>query len=590
MSATPAPQSAYTVLRRLLGQVELYPRALAAAFAGGLVRVFLPIYVPIYLKRVIDGALLATGRGYEARCDVIVDESSVLLLVLVAHVVASYFRFHYPALAISKIQRNLRVMVYRRVQRQSISFFQQRPTGEIVSRLMTDITNATSFLDTLFIVVVQMALRGGFILTYLFWRDWQAALVICLALPIYALTSNRMKGAIRTAARESSESTAAMTSVLTENIEGIEAIQAFGRELRSKVELQAQAGLHQHCQYRLQILGNALFACTEVISILGQLAVIGFCGWKVLQGQMTVGDVTAFAGYSTMLYGPLQFLVQSVAMVQTATASAERVLAYLEEEPGIRNAPDAEPLRLTAGDVEYQNVTFAYPRETPVVALREVTVVVPGGTRVALVGHSGAGKTSFVNLLPRFYDVEAGAIRIDGQDVRALRLSSLRDAIGIVPQNPFLFSGTLLDNIRFGDPEATDEAVLAAARAAHVDAFVEELETGYETVVGERGVGLSGGQIQRIAIARMFLKSPPILILDEATSALDSVSERYIQDALAELLTGRTSFTIAHRLSTIREADLILVFEQGTLVEQGTHEALLARGGVYADLVAHQLG
>jgi len=334
---------------------------------------------------------------------------------------------------------------------------------------------------------------------------------------------------------------------------------------------------------------SMLVASSEMLRYVGEIAVIAFGIYRISQGQATVGELIVFVTYSGLLLNPAVELSTIYGNLQSAAAAADRVFEYFDQEPEIRNRRGAKPLRLDKGAVRLKDVEFSYPTDQPVTVLRGINLDVPGGSRVALVGKSGSGKSTLINLLSRFYDVNGGAITLDGQDVRKVTMRSLRQAIGIVPQQPVLFTGTIRENIRYGDHDATDAQVEQAARLANAHEFIMQQPDGYDTPVGERGATLSGGQVQRIAIARMFLKNPRILILDEATSNLDATSEALVLDALDRLLQDRTSFTIAHRLSVARSADIIVVLQDGCIVEQGRHDELLARDGAYADLWRQQM-
>ncbi|KKK84352.1 hypothetical protein LCGC14_2784220, partial [marine sediment metagenome] len=305
----------------------------------------------------------------------------------------------------------------------------------------------------------------------------------------------------------------------------------------------------------------------------------------------TLGMLPMFFMYTQRVLRPINFFARLYTRLQRSASAADRVFDFFDTEPDIRDKPDAEALVLvTAPAVRFERVSFSYPTDKPAVVLKEIDFEVPAGTRAVLVGESGAGKSTLMSLLPRFYDVQAGRVLIDGRDVRDVKVRSLRKAIAVVPQEPVLFSGTIRENIHYGRPKATEQEVRAAAVAANAEEFILQTENGYDTVIGERGVGLSGGQIQRIAIARAFLKDPSVLIMDEPTSNLDATSEELVMSALGRLARGRTTFIIAHRLSLARDADMIIAIDQGRVVEMGTHDELLAAGGVYAGLWRRQIG
>jgi subfamily B ATP-binding cassette protein MsbA len=376
---------------------------------------------------------------------------------------------------------------------------------------------------------------------------------------------------------------------LQEKIAGVSVVKAFNREQHEARRFYRSSRTLLDLTLHNVALSSANQAGTTLLTSVAPLIVVWAASTMILHGTLSVGTMIAFYAYLGSLYLPLQRFSELSVVVSNSLAAIERIFEFFDIRPEVAEARDARPLQGAAGRVSFRNVSFSYPsRRNGHPVLSAINLDVEPGETVAIVGRSGAGKSTLVSLIPRFYDVSEGAVCIDGIDVRRLTLASLRDHIGIVPQDSILFSGTLQENLLYGKPDATEAEVLAAARAANADEFIVQLPEGYLTIVGERGIRLSGGQRQRVAIARTFLKDPPILILDEATAALDSESENLIHDALRRLMRGRTTFIIAHRLSTVMNADRIVVIEQGTIREIGRHADLLARGGVYTQLYEEQ--
>ena len=373
------------------------------------------------------------------------------------------------------------------------------------------------------------------------------------------------------------------TAVTQEVLNGIRVVKSFAREEYEVARLERQMEANFQAVMKAARINAVLTPVVEFLATAGVALIIWYGGRGVIEGRLTPGALTAFLAYAINLSNPIKRLSRAYGLIQQGQAACERVFEALEFEPEVKDAPEAEAMPPISGEVRFENLAFSYtPEAAPV--LRDLSFTVRPGQMAALVGPSGAGKTTLVNLVMRFYDVTGGAVLIDGRDIRSVTQRSLRDQVGVVPQETLLFSGSIADNIRYGRLDASAEEVASAARAAHVLEFAAQMPDGLNALVGEKGLALSGGQRQRVAIARAILKDPRILILDEATSALDTESERLVQAALASLLRGRTSFVIAHRLSTVRRADVILVLDQGRLAESGRHRDLLARGGLYARL------
>jgi subfamily B ATP-binding cassette protein MsbA len=480
-----------------------------------------------------------------------------------------------------RIVTDLRRDLYRQILRQPLSFFTKNPTGILISRITNDVT----YLQGAVSEAVTSLLKDSFTLVGLvfviFWRDWKLAIIASLVFPLAVYPIAQFGRRMRRIATESQVSMGDLISLLQETITGNRIVKAFGME---EHENRRFAGENER-QFRLTMKSVTVRAISsplmEFLGGLGIAAIIFYGGYQVIAGTSTPGTFFSFLAALLMLYEPVKRLTNVNNTIQQGLAGAERIFQILDTEPEIQNRPGAAELPPIRREISIEGVTFRY-EEDPV--LRDVYLKILAGEVVAFVGMSGGGKTTLVNLIPRFYDVNEGRVAIDGTDIRDVTLESLRAQIGIVTQQTILFNDTVRGNIAYGDVRRSDEDVSRAAKAANAHDFILKLPQGYDTVIGEQGVKLSGGERQRISIARALLKDAPILILDEATSSLDTESEIEVQDALEKLMKGRTTLVIAHRLSTIRNADRIIVLVDGRIVEEGTHESLLEKRGEYSKL------
>ena len=486
------------------------------------------------------------------------------------------------------MEADMRADLFAQYQRLSFSYYDRHNTGTMMSKLLTDLFDISELAhhgpENLFICTLKIV--GSFVLLS-FVNGWLALALAAatVLMALYAVWRNYIR---RTVFRENRERMADINARVQDSLGGIRVVKSFGNEAAEMRAFRGVNALFTDTKKRsYRFMGSFHAVNSLYMGALYTITIVGG-GWCVATGSMEPADLALFALYIGIFISPVEQLVNFVETFQKGYAGFRRFAEVLAERPDIADAPGAAPLAAGPGEVRYRGVRFSYDGEHEV--LHGLDLRIPAGKTVALVGPSGGGKTTTCSLLPRFYDVAAGAVEIDGQDVRAVTVASLRAAIGIVQQDVYLFNGTIRDNIAYGRPGASQAEVERAAQRASIHDFVVGLENGYDTLVGERGARLSGGQKQRIAIARVFLRDPRILILDEATSALDNESERAVQRSLEELSAGRTTLVIAHRLSTIRTADVIAVVDEGRVVEQGTHDELLARGGTYARYYEMQFG
>jgi ATP-binding cassette, subfamily B, putative efflux pump len=544
----------------------------------------IPLIVPILLKYVVDDIIGNSSWTTEEKTKRLF---FVMLMMMFVFVVLrppiEYYRQYFAQWTGNQILYDIRKQLFDHMQKLSLRYYANTKAGEIISRVIHDVEQTKTFvitglmnlwldLATIFIAIVMM-----------FMMDVKLTLISILLFPFYGISVKYFYGRLRHLTRIRSQALAEVQGYLHERVNGIPVIKSFAIE-EYEQERFARANRNFLEKALDHTSWNAkTFAVVNTITDLAPLMVIGYAGYQVIQGQLTVGTMVAFIAYIERLYNPLRRLVNSSTTLTQSFASIDRVFEFMDEAYDIVDRQDAVKCQSLKGEVTFDHVTFSYEKENPPV-LKNITFTVKPGETVALVGMSGGGKSTLVSLIPRFYDVSKGSIRIDGIDIRDFQVRSLRDQIGMVLQDSILFSESVKDNILIGKPDATDEEVVEAAKAANAHDFIMNLPEGYDTKVGERGVKLSGGQKQRIAIARVFLKNPPLLIFDEATSSLDLESEHYIQEALEKLAKNRTTFIVAHRLSTITHADQIIVIENGEIVEKGTHQQLMEQKGVYYKL------
>lgn len=568
-------------IKRYLQFVKPYRWQIIGTLIIGIIKFAIPLLIPVLIKYVIDDVVGNTSLSAGEKTNHLLLVMGIMVVVfLIIRPPVEYYRQYFAQWTGNKILYDIRDQLFSHIQKLSFKYYSNTRAGEVISRVINDVEQTKNFVMTglmnlwldLATILIAVAI--------MFTMDVSLTFVSLIAFPFYALSVRYFFGRLRGLTRDRSQALAEVQSHLHERVQGMPVIKSFAVEDHEQTAFRSQN--KNFLQKALdQTSWNAkAFAVVNTITDISPLIIIGYAGYQVIQGDLTIGTMAAFVAYIDRLYSPLRRLVNSSTTLTQSIASMDRVFEFMDEKYDIDDEPGAIPCTTVKGDIKFDQVSFKYEEEEETV-LSNLNLDIHSGETVALVGMSGGGKSSLVSLIPRFYDVSEGSILLDGTDIRRFQVRTLRDKIGMVLQDNILFSESVKMNIKFGNPDATDEDVIEAAKAANAHDFIMKLPEGYDTKVGERGVKLSGGQKQRVAIARVFLKNPPILILDEATSALDLESEHLIQESLEMLAKDRTTFIVAHRLSTITHADRIIHMENGEIAEMGTHEELMKKQDHY---------
>ncbi|MFP7443260.1 ABC transporter ATP-binding protein [Bacillus infantis] len=571
-------------IKRYMKFVKPYRLQIIGTLLIGIIKFAIPLLIPLLIKYVIDdivGNDLLSQSGKTERLLWIM--GAMIVIFVLARPPIEYYRQYFAQWTASKILYDIRDSLFHHIQKLSFKFYSNNRAGEIISRVINDVEQTKTFVVTglmnLWLDIATIIIA----VVIMFNMDITLTIVSLILFPFYAFSVRYFFGNLRKLTRVRSQALAEVQGYLHERVQGMAVVKSFAIEDHEQKQFDSQNKNFLEKAIDHTKWNAKAFAVVNTITDIAPLIVIGYSGYLVIQDDLSIGTMMAFIAYIDRLYNPLRRLVNSSTTLTQSIASMDRVFELADEKYDIDDSPDSIDVTNVKGHIQVNHVDFSYDKEEETV-LKDISLDVRQGETIALVGMSGGGKSSLISLIPRFYDVTKGEILLDGTDIRRFKVRSLRDKIGIVLQDNILFSESVKTNILLGKPHASDEEVIAAAKAANAHDFIMNLPEGYETKVGERGVKLSGGQKQRVAIARIFLKNPPILILDEATSALDLESEHLIQEALEKLAKDRTTFIVAHRLSTITHADRIVHIENGEIAEIGNHEELMARQGHYYNL------
>lgn len=575
------PQSKLETFAKVIPIFQQYKWMLIAATSTYILFNMIGLVMPWMLKISIDRILPnADYLLFWILC-------GLMIIIYLARFLLRYIAMYMADYTGVRIIVDVRQKVFKHLQSLSLRFYQEYRTGKLISNMISDVAllnnlihSVTQFGEQFFQLILISVL--------LFFINWQMALIILLTMPLHFFNFRYFQKVARTGYRNIQEKTSEISATLSETISGVKIVKSFAREHGESLKFFKTLRPIVELQMKVTVDGIMQASISDILTVLTYLLTIGFGIRYIQNGSVTIGEFVAFYSYVAMLLQPIAIISSLSLTLSQGLVGASRIVNLMNTIPEIKESEHPiHPKKLT-GKIEFDQVTFSYKKDNDVPTIRDFSLDIYPGEKVALVGPSGSGKSTITNLLLRFYDVTAGAVLVDGIDVRRMSLEAYRTQIGVVLQEPFLFSGTIRENIAYAKPDATTEEIIHAAELANVAEFVDRLPDGYDTIIGENGATLSGGQKQRLAIARAVLKNPRILILDEATSALDTLSEALVQQALDRLMEGKTTIIIAHRLSTIQNADKIIVIDSGKMVQKGTHDELMAQPGVYKELYEKQ--